>query len=111
VFTWRADREGRERLQVLAPVEPILPNNKSIERNWSPLWSLWRAEADLQTGARSQSLLWNVYRREETPEARKCSLLFGLFRYQSSAAGTRWRLFPLPAVQSPPAPAAAAGAN
>jgi hypothetical protein len=111
VFTWRADREGCERLQVLAPLEPILPNNKSIERNWSPLWSLWRAEADLQTGARSQSLLWNVYRREETPEARKCSLLFGLFRYQSSAEGTRWRLFPLPAVQSPPAPAAAAGAN
>ena len=36
----------------------------------------------------SQSLLWNLYRRQTTPESKKCSLLFGLFQYQS---GTEWQ--------------------
>ena len=93
LFTARRDLNGNQRLQILSLLEPILPNNKSIERDWSPLWSLWRSEKNAQTGATSQSLLWNLYRRDATPESKKCSLLFGLFQYQSNAEGKHWRLF------------------
>jgi hypothetical protein len=96
LFTRRRDFNGNTRLQILAPLEPILPANKSIERNYSPLWSLWRAEANPQTGESSQSLLWNLYRRETSPTAKKGSLLFGLIQYETSAESRRWRLFYLP---------------
>ncbi len=96
LFAQRRDFDGNSRLQVLAPLEPFLQNNKSIERNYSPLWSVWRAERNAKTGAASQSLLWNLYRRDVTPEAKKCSLLFGLFQYESDAQGRRSRLFYVP---------------
>ncbi|GEM_PF-108109 len=66
-FTHQRDFQGRTRLQLLAPLEPILPASKSIERNYSPLWSLWRAETNPETGASSQSFLWNLFRREVVP--------------------------------------------
>jgi len=96
LFTSRHDHNGSERLQILAPLEPLLPNNKSIERNYSPIWSIWRQEKNPKTGAASQSLLWNLYRLEAKPESKKCSLLFGLIQYQSDPDGRRWRLFYLP---------------
>lgn len=103
LFTARRDFEGRSRLQLLSLIEPILPNNRGVENNLSPLWSLWRSEKNRQTGATSQSLLWNLYRRETAPERRKCSLLFGLFQYQSGPTGKRWRLFYLPLGATPAA--------
>jgi hypothetical protein len=96
LFTARRDFEGKSRLQLLSLIEPILPNNRGVENNLSPLWSLWRSEKNRKTGATSQSLLWNLYRRDATPEIKKCSLLFGLFQYQSGSTGKRWRLFYLP---------------
>jgi hypothetical protein len=96
LFTWRRDFNGNARLQVLAPVEPMLPNNRGVERNWSPLWSLWRWEHNAKTGAASQLLFWNLYRRDTTPGTKKCSLLFGLFQYHSSSEGSQTRLFYIP---------------
>jgi hopanoid biosynthesis associated RND transporter like protein HpnN len=93
LFTARRDRNGNERLQLLAPLEPLLPNNKSVERNYSPVWALWRSEKNGQTGLSSRAILCNLYRYEVTPAAKKCSILFGLFQYQSGPAGKRWRLF------------------
>jgi hypothetical protein len=81
---------------VLALSETFFPRHKSMERDYSPLWSVWRSEKNPRAGASSQSLLWNLYRRDATPDSRKCSLLFGLFQYQSSAAGKRMRLFYIP---------------
>ena len=92
-FTWHRDFQGNERLQVLAPLEPAVPDNPGIERNWSPLWSFWRTEANAKTGAASQSLLWNLYRREIAPAHKKVSLLFGLFQYQSDAGETQTKWF------------------
>ena len=103
LFTLRHDLEGRNRLQFFAPLEPILPNNSSVQRNLSPLWSLWRSEHNTVTGAASQSLLWNLYRRDTTPAARKCSLLFGLIQYQSSPGSRRWRVCYVPFGKSNPA--------
>jgi hypothetical protein len=96
LFTLHRDLDGRKRLQILAPLEPILPNNPGVERNLSPLWSIWRSERNAKTGANSQSLLWNLYRRDATLETKKCSLLFGLFQYQSAPEGKRWRVFYIP---------------
>lgn len=96
LFTSRQELNGDTRLQLFAPLEPILPNNKSIERNYSPLWSVWRAEKNKKTGASSQSLLWSLYRRESSLEQKKLSLLFGLFRYHSDAEARRWRIFYVP---------------
>jgi hypothetical protein len=98
LFTWRRDFYDNERLQIFAPIEPILPNNRGVERNWSPLWSLWRAENNPRTGASSRSLLWNLYRSDRTPDSKKCSLLFGLFQYQSNPETNRLRLFYIPVV-------------
>lgn len=93
LFTHRHDYNGNERLQILALLEPIIPNNKSIERNWSPVWSLWRDEKNAATGARSQSLLWNLYRRETGRNGTRCSVLFGLIQHASTEDESRWRFF------------------
>jgi hypothetical protein len=92
-FTWHHEFDGRERLQILAPLEPILPNNRGVERNWSPLWSLWRGESNPKSGAESHSLLWNLYCDEAAPAHKKVSLLFGLFQYQSDGENRRTKLF------------------
>jgi len=96
LFSARKDHHGNERLQILALLEPFVPNSKSIERNYSPLWSLWRSERNAKTGAASQSLLWNLYRRETTSQTKKCSLLFGLFQYHSGPDGGRVRILYIP---------------
>lgn len=96
LFTHRHEYDGSTRLQVLALLEPYLPNNKSIERNYSQLWSIWRSEKSPRRGASSQSLLWNLYRRDVKAEGKKCSLFFGLFQYEHDADGKHVRLFYVP---------------
>jgi len=92
LFTHRRDFDGSSRLQILSVLEPILPQSKSIERNYSPVWALWRTEKNPAAGRSSQSFLWNLYRREIRPDAKKCSLLFGLFQYQSTPEAKRIRI-------------------
>jgi hypothetical protein len=95
-YTYQRDFSGNERFQALALLEPLLPNNKSIERNYSPIWSIWRSEKNGKTGAQSQSLLWNFYRLDKTTESTKTSLFFGLFQRQKSVEGSSWRVFYIP---------------
>ncbi len=95
-YTYRRDFDGNERLQCLSILEPLLPNNPGVENNYSPLWSIWRSEKNAKTGATSQSLLWNLYRRDTTPDGKKSSLLFGVFKYQTGRDGRQWRLFFIP---------------
>jgi hypothetical protein len=111
LFTHSRRFDGSTRLQLLAPLESILPNNKSVERNYSPLWSLWRSESNPKTKASSQSLLWNLYRREVKGPDKKCSLLFGLFQYQSLGGGKRLRLLYVPLVNTTGLPGADGGAS
>jgi hypothetical protein len=105
----RREFNGNTRLQIFAPLEPFVQGSHKIERDYSPLWSVWRQEANPKTGATSQSLLWNLYRRDATPAQKKVSLLFGLFQYQSGPEGRQTRLFyislgkrPLSASARPP---------
>jgi hypothetical protein len=91
-YTYHRDVNGNQRWQALALLEPFFPNNRSVTREYSQTWSLWRCEKNPKTRASSQSLLWNLYRRDQTPGVKKISLLFGLFQYQSGAEGRRWRV-------------------
>src|SRR5450432_4158678 len=92
-FTYHRDFNGNNRLQILALLEPVLPDNRGIERNWSPLWSIWRSENNPKSGTSSRSLLWNLYRCDTAPASKKCSLFFGLFQYQSDSETRKLRLF------------------
>lgn len=94
LFVAHRDREGNERFQFPAPVEPLVGENPSVRRNWSPLWAIWRSEKNRRTGASSRSFLWNLVRCDTTPRAKKCSLLFGLLQYESGPDKTGWHLFP-----------------
>jgi hypothetical protein len=96
LFVAQRDSDGNRRVQVLALLEPIWPDNGAVRRNYSPLWWIWRYEKNARTGAESRSLLWNLARWEKSPEASKGSFLFGLFKYERSSAGRDWRLFYFP---------------
>ena len=93
LFQRRRERNGSTRLQLLAPIEPILPLSKSVDRNWSPLWALWRSESNAETGASSDSLLWNLYRHDTTPTTSRTALLFGLVQHKHDPQGGHTRLF------------------
>jgi len=95
-FTWRQDFSGNTRLQIFAPIESVLADSRGIVRNWSPLWSVWRAETNPRAGRSSESFLWNLYRHDVTPEDKKTSLLFGLFQYQKEGDKGRLRLLYIP---------------
>ena len=95
-YTWRQEMDGRSRLQVLAVVEPFVPENRRVERVYSPVYAFWRAERNPVTGHSSESLLWNLYRSDEKPGARKVSMLFGLIRYERSPEGKSWKVFGVP---------------
>ncbi len=95
LFTARRDWDGSTRRQFLAPLEPLLRSSESVERNYSPLWSIWRIEKNPRAGRSSQSLLWNLWRRDVSENSRKCSIFFGLVQYQSDPDGSRWKWFHL----------------
>jgi hypothetical protein len=95
-FTHHREFNGNTRLQVLSVLEPFLPENENIEREYSPVYSFWRSEKNARTGTASQSLLWNLYQDETTPASKKCSLVFGLFQYQSTPEVKSMRLFYVP---------------
>jgi hypothetical protein len=96
LFTWRKDHKNNERLQVLSILEPILPNNKSIERMYSPVYSIYRQEKNGVNGDRSRSFLWNLYRSERRGETRRTSALFGLFQREKNEERTKWRVLFVP---------------
>jgi hypothetical protein len=91
-YSYRRELDGKRRTQVLAILDPLFPNNRTMSREYSPLWALWRAEKNPHTGATSQSLLWNLYRHEKVGTTKKASLLFGLIQYQSWPDGGHWRV-------------------
>ncbi len=60
--------DGNRRFQAFALLESWTLGSHKIERDYSPLWSIWVSEHNPKTRANSQSLLWNLYRREKSPE-------------------------------------------
>jgi hypothetical protein len=91
-YTFHRDIDGNRRWQALAVLEPFFPNNRSVPREYAQVWSFWREERNARSGEDSQSLLWNLFRRETRGSAKKFSLLFGLFQYESTTRGASWRV-------------------
>ena len=100
LFTHETDSDGHSRFQLFSPLEPLLPGNRGIRRNYTPLFALWHTESNPATGRSSSSFLWHLYRGERTPVSKKCSLLFGLIRYKKSEEGREWRLLWLIPIRS-----------
>jgi hypothetical protein len=96
LFTSSRDLNGNKRLQVLSILEPILPGSHKIPRDYSHVWALWRNEYNAASGARSQSLLWNLYRRDIRPDSARTSMLFGLYQSERDLEGTRKKIFFIP---------------
>ncbi len=111
LFVRQRDYNGNTRFQVLALLEAWTIGSHKIDRDYSPVWSVWRSEKNAQTGTRSQSLLWNLYRRDAAPGRKKVSALFGLFQYRSDADSKRVRLFYIPLGKSHRAEAREAGSE
>ena len=97
LYSTRREMNGDRRVQVLSVLEPFFPNSSSIPKDYAPVYSLWIWERNAKTGASSQSLLWNLYRRERSDQSKKISILFGLFQYESDFESGWWRLcyFPI----------------
>jgi hypothetical protein len=96
LFTYRRAWDGRERLQVLAILEPLLPDNGAVQRIFSPLWSVWVSERSPTNHSSSQSLLWNLYRHDSAPELKRTSILFGLFQHRRTPQQDVLRIFFIP---------------
>lgn len=88
-FVWpllgyRRERDGSVRFHALALLEPLLPDNEGIDRNWGPLWRVVSYRRDPE-GRRDTSILWGLFRRQATPERLVVDLLGPLFRYRRQA--------------------------
>lgn len=77
--------------------ENIVKNRDAVERNYSPVWSLYLSERDPAKGLASQSVLWNFFRRDVSTNEVRTSCLFGLVQTTRKPEGDRhWRLLWLP---------------
>ena len=99
LFTRQEDAEGSYRLQVFAPLEPMLPAGEVVERVFSPLWSVWRSQYNATNHAASESFLWNLYRHDRTPDLTRWSLLWGLFQGRQTKDQETLRVFFIPITQ------------
>lgn len=87
LLSWeRQAQASRVRLLELWP----LRSTAGIERNWAPIWTLYRREKNPDTV--SHHLLWGLYRQTKGAETMEWSLLKGLAGYKKSEKGRCFRL-------------------
>lgn len=98
LFQYKRDYEGNVSFQTLALIEPVLPGNKNIERNYSPLWTIFRYERKAN-GDAMNSFLWNLWRWERQGDRRQTSALLGLFQFGREGEKKSLRLFYLPRIE------------
>jgi hypothetical protein len=99
---------GRRQVQALSPFEVFFPNNREVRQLWTPLFALYRYDAEPELGVR-HSFLWNAitYRRgaagkefhlgplfsvEAGADRRRVALGNGLLGFQRKP-GAGWRFF------------------
>ena len=86
LMSWERNHQGsRFRTLELWPWH----NPAGIERNWAPLWTLYRRErAEGQVG---HHLLWGLYRKTKGSESFEWSLLKGLVGYKNTEGRRQYR--------------------
>ncbi|GJM15389.1 MAG: hypothetical protein DHS20C13_07160 [Thermodesulfobacteriota bacterium] len=73
LFTYRRLPDGRAYFNFISPLETFLQDNAPRERNWRPLWTLFRWDRD-EEGNHVSSFLWNTFRTESTKKGVKVDL-------------------------------------
>ncbi len=91
LFWWKREFDGRERFQALNFLETLLKNNETIERAYGPLWTVYRRDANPARDMTSQSVLWNLWRRETDTNAVTTSAVFGAIRTRRTGDEREWR--------------------
>ncbi|WP_052464670.1 hypothetical protein [Geoalkalibacter subterraneus] len=79
LFTFE-NRNGVRSFSTLSLLRPFFPRSEAIERNWTPLWTLYAAKWDSQ-GNSASTLLWNLFWREQRGDDVAMEV-FPLFRYE-----------------------------
>lgn len=89
LMSWqRAGDQSRFRMLELWPL-----NTAPIERNWAPLWTLYKRTND--DGLVKKDLLWFIWHSEKEPERERSewSLLKGLLGYKKDTDSKQLKLF------------------
>lgn len=87
------DRRGNQSRFRMLELWP-LRDTPAVERNWAPLWTLYRRECEGdETG---HHLLWGIYRQKRAPERFEWSLLKGLVGYKNHQDRRTFRLLFIP---------------
>lgn len=73
LFTYRRTPDGRAYFNFISPLETFLQDNAPRERNWRPLWTIFRWDKD-EEGNHVSSFLWNTFRTESTKKGVKVDL-------------------------------------
>ncbi len=84
-FLYERDREGAIRFQTLALLEGLVRGNEWVERNYSPLWSVYTYRENPQ-GESVYSFFWNLLRHEESAAGRAIEVLGPLLSYREEGA-------------------------
>lgn len=95
LFTYKRDGEGNRSLHSLSILEPFLPGNDGIEKNYSPFWRLYEWKKD-KDGRVVSSFLWNTFKVEARKDSKKVYFLGGLFGYRSDSHKKTIKLFYFP---------------
>ena len=87
LMSWERKGEvSRFRLLDLWPMR----NTEGIERNWAPLWTLYRQTQN--DGVVERRLLWGIYDQKKGANESEWSLLKGLVRYNKKEGGRTLRI-------------------
>jgi hypothetical protein len=89
---YERDREGNVVFQTLALLEGLNPGNEYLERNWSPLWSVYTYRQN-PAGDTVHSFLWNFVRHEETAAGVAVEVLGPVLRYRETGEASVFSLF------------------
>lgn len=73
LFTYRRLPDGTAYFNFISPLETFLQDNAPRERNWRPIWTLFRWDKD-EEGNHVSSFLWNTFRTESTKKGVKVEL-------------------------------------
>ncbi|MEM7008879.1 MAG: hypothetical protein AAF462_07055 [Thermodesulfobacteriota bacterium] len=73
LFTYRRTTDGKSYFNFISPLETFLQDNAPRERNWAPLWTIFRWDRD-EEGNEVSSFLWNTFRTESTKKGVKVEL-------------------------------------
>lgn len=96
LFSHSREFDGETSIQFPAPLEPILPASKSVTRNWSPLWTIYRHMESPTRARTSTRWLWNLFREEQENDQQSRWFFFGLLSETKIDGISTWKFLNIP---------------